>query len=193
MDAKPFQLSKLGSNPNDWIEATVDIAVNILKHRLKTLNFYNDEGKKVNDLITRELLGRSIWKYSEAFGKFKGCPFWSVKAYNLFFKQKSSSVGVLGKYLRHEHTFPQRLLIEKMWSLKDPTNENIRELYDKFAVATVITKEENDKLNSREIGLRIATIDENNVQLRYNNPKIKIYMVKNPLNKMFFNYHCNLM
>lgn len=50
-----------------------------------------------------------------------------------------------------------------------------------------------DKLNSRETGLRIATIDENNVQLRYNNPKIKIYMVKNPLNKMFFNYHCNLM
>mgnify|MGYP000844834777 FL=1 len=193
MDAKPFQLSKLGSNPNDWIEATVDIAVNILKHRLKTLNLYNDEGKKVNDLITRELLGRSIWKYSEAFGKFKGCPFWSVKAYNLFFKQKSSSVGVLGKYLRHEHTFPQRLLIEKMWSLKDPTNKNIRELYDKFAVATVITKEENDKLNSREIGLRIATIDENNIWLRYNNPKIKIYMVKNPLDNMFFNYHYNLM
>jgi len=94
MDAKPFQLSKLGSNPNDWIEATVDIAVNILKHRLKTLNLYNDEGKKVNDLITRELLGRSIWKYSEAFGKFKGCPFWSVKAYNLFFKQNSSPEGV---------------------------------------------------------------------------------------------------
>ena len=81
-------------------------------------------------------------------------------------------------------------VIEKMWSLKDPTNKNIRELYDKFAVATVITKEENDKLNSRETGLRIATIDENNIWLRYNNPKIKIYMV---LNNMFFNYHYNLM
>ena len=27
----------------------------------------------------------------------------------------------------------------------------------------------------------------------YNNPKIKIYMVKNPLDNMFFNYHYNLM
>jgi len=124
MDTKPFELGRPGSDPNDWINSTVDIAVNILVHRLKTLKFYKDGGKKVNDLITRELLGRSIWKYSEAYGKFKGCPFWSVKAYNLFFKQKTTSVGILGKYLRHEHTFPQRLLIEKMWSLKDPTTDN---------------------------------------------------------------------
>tara|TARA_Y100000389_G_C17346284_1_gene456010 strand:+ start:154 stop:756 length:603 start_codon:yes stop_codon:yes gene_type:complete len=193
MDTKPFQLSKLGSNPNDWIEATVDIAVNILNHRLKTLSLFSDEGRKVNDLITRELLGRSIWKYSEAYGKFKGCPFWSVKAYNLFFKQKSSSVGVLGKYLRHEHTFPQRLLIEKMWSLKDPTKKNIRELYDKFAVAAVVTKDENDKLNSKDVGLRVSTIDENNIWLRYNNSKIKIYMTENPLGNEFYKNHYHLM
>ena len=31
------------------------------------------------------------------------------------------------------------------------------------------------------------TIDENNIWLRYNNPKIKIYMEKNPLDNMFFN------
>ena len=87
MDSKPFSLGRTGSNPNDWIDSTVDIAVNILSHRLKTLDTYKEEGKKVNDLITRELLGRSIWKYSEAFGKFKGYPFWSVKAYKLFFTQ----------------------------------------------------------------------------------------------------------
>jgi len=193
MDTKPFELGRPGSDPNDWINSTIDIAVNILSHRLKTLKFYKDEGKKVNDLITRELLGRSIWKYSEAYGKFKGCPFWSVKAYNLFLKQKSSSVGILGKYLRHEHTFPQRLLIEKMWSLKDPTKENIRELYDKFAVAAVVTKEENDKLNSKDVGLRVSTIDENNIWLRYNNPKIKIYMMKNPLENQFYKNHYLLM
>ena len=67
MDAKPFQLSKLGSNPNDWIEATVDIAVNILKHRLKTLDLYNDEGKKVNDLAT--LLGKMSVKKSRSTAK----------------------------------------------------------------------------------------------------------------------------
>ena len=73
MDTRPFELGRLGSAPNDWINSTIDIAVNILEHRIKTLDQYSLEGQKVNNLITRELLGRSIWKYSEAFGKFKGC------------------------------------------------------------------------------------------------------------------------
>ena len=193
MDTKPFQLSKLGSNPNDWIEATVDIAVNILNHRLKTLSLFSNEGRKVNDLITRELLGRSIWKYSEAYGKFKGCPFWSVKAYNLFFTPTSSSVGDFGKYLRHDHTFPQRLLIEKMWSLKDPTKKNISEIYAKFAVADVVPTDAHDKLNSKDVGLRVSTIDENNIWLRYNNSKIKIYMTENPLGNEFYKNHYHLM
>ena len=189
MDSKPFSLGRKNSNPNDWIDSTVDIAVNILSHRLKTLDTHKEESKKVNDLITRELLGRSIWKYSEAFGKFKGCPFWSVKAYKLFFTQKSSSSSILGKFLRHEHTFPQRLLIEKLWSLKSPTKDSVRKLYDKYAVATVVTKEENDKLNSREIGLRVTTINEDNIWLRYNNDKIVIKLMQNPLKNIFYDYH----
>lgn len=193
MDTRPFELGRLGSAPNDWINSTIDIAVNILEHRIKTLDQYSLEGQKVNNLITRELLGRSIWKYSEAFGKFKGCPFWSEKAYKLFITNNSSSVGKLGKYLRHEHTYPQRLLIEKLWKIKKPNKKIVRELYDKFAVATVITKEENDKLNSKEIGLRVATIDENNIWLRYNNSKIKIKIIKNPLNNIFYKNHYNQM
>ena len=189
METKPFQLGRSNSKPEDWINSTIDIAVNILSHRLKTMNDYAEESMRVNNLITREILGRCIWKYSEAFGKFKGCPFWSVKAYKLFFTQKSSSSSILGKILRHEHTFPQRLLIEKLWSLKSPTKDSVRKLYDKYAVATVVTKEENDKLNSREIGLRVTTINEDNIWLRYNNDKIVIKLMQNPLKNIFYDYH----
>jgi len=189
MDTKLFQLGRTNSKPEDWINSTIDIAVNILTHRIKTMNGYSKESMRVNDLITREILGRTIWKYSEAFGKFKGCPFWSVNAYEFYISQKTKPTPLIAKNLRHEHTFPQILLIRKMWNLKNPTKKIIRELYDEYAIATVVTKEENLKLNSSAVGLRSATIDEGNIWLRYNNDRIKIKVMKNPLDNMFYNYH----
>ena len=76
-----------------------------------------------------------------------------------------------------------------MWKLKDPTIQKIRELYNEYAVATVVTKEENLKLNSSVVGLRSETIDENNIWLRYNNDRIKIKVMKNPLENIFYKYH----
>ena len=189
METKPFQLGRTNSKPKDWINSTVDIAVNILSHRLKTINDYSKESMRVNDLITKEILGRTIWKYSEAFGKFKGCPFWSVKAYDFYTSQKSKPTTLIAKNLRHEHTFPQKLLVTKMWNLKTPSKKIIRELYDEYAIATVVTKEENLKLNSTAVGLRSNTINESNIWLRYNNDRIKIKVMKNPLGNMFYNYH----
>ena len=53
--------------------------------------------------------------------------------------------------------------------------------------------EENNKLNSKDVGLRVSTIDEKNIWLRYNNPKIKIYMMENPLENQFYKNHYLLM
>ena len=61
MDTKPFELGRTNSNPDDWINSTVDITVNILNHRNKTKNDYSKESMRVNDLITRELFGIFIW------------------------------------------------------------------------------------------------------------------------------------
>ena len=69
-DTKPFELGRTNSNPDDWINSSVDINVNILNHRSKTKNDYSKESMRVNDLITRELLGRCE-KYSEAFVNLK--------------------------------------------------------------------------------------------------------------------------
>jgi len=30
MDTRPFELGRLGSAPKDWVDSTIDIAVNIL-------------------------------------------------------------------------------------------------------------------------------------------------------------------
>ena len=193
MSSNPFELGRTNSTPDDWINSTADIAVNILLHRKNTINSYSKESFRINELITRELLGRSIWKYSEAYGKFKGCPFWSVKAYNYYISQQSKSSSKLAKNLRHEHTYPQILLIEKMKKLEKPTIKKIRELYDKYAIATVITKEENLKLNSSKVGLRSNTISDDNIWLRYNNNKIQIRVKKNPLKNKFYENHLKKM
>jgi len=193
METKPFQLGRSNSKPEDWINSTIDIAVNILSHRLKTMNDYAEESMRVNNLITREILGRCIWKYSEAFGKFKGCPFWSIEAYNFYIGQKSKSTALIAKNLRHEHTYPQILLIKKMWKLNNPTKKIIRALFDQYAIATVVTKEENLKLNSSAVGLRSDTISEKNIWLRYNNDKITIKVMENPIDNIFYKHHYKAM
>ena len=112
-----------------------------------------------------------------------------MKAYDFYNSQKSKPTTLIVKNLRHEHTFPQKLLVKKMWNLKTPSKKIIRELYDEYAIATVVTKEENLKLNSTAVGLRSNTIDESNIWLRYNNDRIKIKVMKNPLDNIFYKYH----
>ncbi len=114
----------IGNRNNDgalnWIKFTIDIALNILNHRLASKKNYTEEKFHVNELITRELLGRNIWKFSEAYGKFRGCPFWSVKAFDHFssMKKHNKTKAECEKNLRHEHVYPQVLLIKKLKNLK---------------------------------------------------------------------------
>ena len=105
----------------------------------------------------------------------------------------SLTVSELAKNLRHEHTFPQRLLIEKMKKLKNPSIKDIKKLFEMYAIATVVTKDENTLLNSKGVGLRVSTISENNIWLRYNNQKIKIMIKQNPLQNRFYDFHLNKM
>jgi hypothetical protein len=191
MNTRPFE-KKSKHKPDDWINSTINIAVNILSHRNETINNYLKNSMEVNELITRELLGRTIWKYSEAYGKFEGCPFWSVKAYDYYIlaKSKKKKRQEINANLRHEHIFPQILLINKIKKLKKPTIKIVRDLYDNYAIATIVTKDENDKLNKKKYAdLSRTTIDENNIWLRYNNERIKIKVMKNPLENRFYKHH----
>ena len=188
MDSIPFDVSRRDiSSSKNWIKFTIDIALNILNHRIKSIKNFSKEEFNINEQITRELLGRNIWKYSEAFGKFKGCPFWSVNAYNQFLlmkKEKKSKVEC-EKNLRHEHVYPQILLIKKLKELKKPKLNVLEKLFKEYAIATVVTKDENNLLN--KAGLRTSTISDNNIWFRYKNVKIKVK--SNPTNNEFYKNH----
>ncbi len=190
MDSIPFDVSRRDIlSSENWINFTLDIALNILNHRIKTIKNFSKEEFNINEQITRELLGRNIWKYSEAFGKFKGCPFWSVNAYNQFLlmKKQKKSKAECEKNLRHEHVYPQILLIKKLKDLKKPTLNVLEKLFQKYAIATVVTKDENNLLN--KAGLRTSTISDDNIWLRYNNKNVEIKIKHNPTNNEFFKYH----
>ena len=184
-----FNIGRIKHNPKSWIKSTIDITVNSLIYRKKILEQYHTEDFKVFELITRELLGRNIWKYSEAYGKFKGCHFWSIDALKLYETSKNKSLAKVANKLRHEHTYPQILLINKLKNLEEINYKVVENLFKKYAVATVVTKEENEKLNSRDVGLRTATISDDNIWLRYNNKKFKIKIAMNRSKNLFFEYH----
>ena len=188
MDSIPFDVSRRDiSSSKNWIKFTIGIALNILNHRIKTIKNFSKEEFNINEQITRELLGRNIWKYSEAFGKFKGCPFWSVNAYNhfLLMKKQKKSKAECEKNLRHEHVYPQILLIKKLKELKKPKLNVLEKLFKEYAIATVVTKDENNLLN--KAGLRTSTISDNNIWFRYKNVKIKVKL--NPTNNEFYKNH----
>jgi len=191
MSDSPFKV--IGNRNNDgalnWIKFTIDIALNILDHRLKSKINYTEKEFHVNELITRELLGRNIWKFSEAYGKFSGCPFWSVKAFNHFLsmKKNNNTKAECEKNLRHEHVYPQILLIKKLKDLKKPSHKILEDLFKRYAIAAVITKDENDLLNKAK--LRTLTISDENIWKRYNNKDVKIKIKNNTLNNDFFKYH----
>ena len=188
MDSIPFDVSRRDiSSSKNWIKFTIDIALNILNHRIKSIKNFSKEEFNINEQITRELLGRNIWKYSEAFGKFKGCPFWSVNAYNQFLlmKKQKKSKAECEKNLRHEHVYPQILLIKKLKELKKPKLNVLEKLFKEYAIATVVTKDENNLLN--KAGLRTSTISDNNIWSRYKNVKIKVK--SNPTNNEFYKNH----
>jgi hypothetical protein len=191
MSDSPFKV--IGNRNNDgalnWIKFTIDIALNILSHRLISKINYTEEEFHINELITRELLGRNIWKFSEAYGKFRGCPFWSVKAFDHFvsMKKQNKTKAEYEKNLRHEHVYPQILLIKKLKDLKKPSFKTLEDLFKKYAIAAVITKDENDLLNKAK--LRTLTISDENIWKRYNNKDVQIKIKNNSLNNDFFKYH----
>jgi len=194
MDNIPFVISRRDiSSSTNWIKFTIGIALNILNHRIKTIKNFSKEEFNINEQITRELLGRNIWKYSEAFGKFKGCPFWSINAYNQFLlmKKQKKSKAECEKNLRHEHVYPQILLIKKLKDLKKPTFNILEKLFKEYAIAAVVTKDENNLLNKAR--LRITTISDNNIWLRYNNKNVEIKIKHNPTTNEFFKYHLSKM
>lgn len=76
----------------------------------------------------------------------------------------------------HEHTFPFRLLRDKLMSLKDVNFESVSSILDKFHVVTKITYEEDQKLKKNGLNLDMPSDwDSKNPFARYEAVGISIY------------------
>jgi len=106
-------------------------------------------------------------------------------------KKEKKSKAECEKNLRHEHVYPQILLIKKLKDLKKPTFKILDKLFKEYAIAAVVTKDENNLLNKAR--LRISTISDDNIWLRYNNNNVEIKIKHNPTNNEFFKYHLSKM
>jgi hypothetical protein len=136
-------------------------------------------------LNRRELADELIWKWTEATGKYVGCPYWSVRAKSLFdevaatFKEKLSlteavkladrlSAKGLESRIIHEHVYPRGDL-RKL--LRRP-GANVRDLLERLGVSCVVLGSE-DRAIARG-GIKC----EENPWKRYTATEVKL--VDNP-------------
>ncbi len=79
--------------------------------------------------------------------KYVGQPFWSKKAIYQYLIAKLDNYHSREKGLRHEHSIPIKLLIQKAWEFPTEVSSLIR----KYSRAVILTKEEDDSL--KKLGL----------------------------------------
>jgi hypothetical protein len=85
----------------------------------------------------RALLSHTIWMWTEAAGKYRGCRYWTPAALEIRRERRR---------LRHEHIVPRKDLIEALHKLADPTPDAVRDLYSRMAMACIVTVAEHDRL-----------------------------------------------
>ena len=84
-----------------------------------------------------------LWVWSEFDGKHVGCRYWSVAAK----ATESRREGLI-----HEHLVPREVVRQKIFGLRNPTQEAVRRTLKTWCVGVVVTKTEDEKLNN--LGLR---------------------------------------
>jgi hypothetical protein len=80
------------------------------------------------------------WVWTEFHGKYRGCPHWTKMARMQRHLHRNEG-------LRHEHAVPKSVVIKMLFDLHAPTEEQVREICERFLIGVVVTREENDVLN----------------------------------------------
>lgn len=101
---------------------------------------------QINDLSYAAkfaVVAEAIWVWSEFYGKYKGCLYWSEAAL---------SAEQVPNTLVHEHAIPRKILTGLLMEMKKPSKESVMRLLSKFCIGVVVTKSEDKALNAA--GLR---------------------------------------
>jgi hypothetical protein len=86
------------------------------------------------------VIAETLWVWSEFDGKYKGCKYWSERAW----ARRDDKT----KMLRHDHAVPKKILIAELRKLSGTaTPDQIERLLGSYCIGVVITKEEDDLLN----------------------------------------------
>ncbi len=133
--------------PDDFRQSVINLAVEFLLYRqqVRRSSFYNNACEK----ILSEQFSILLWKYTEASGKYVGCPYWSVKAKESFEDTSNGATSSMppSKKLRHEHLVPRKILTDMFFSLDDISPESVLYIFQKYCIGVVITAEEDVLLN----------------------------------------------
>lgn len=91
------------------------------------------------------VMDQAIWVWSEFDGKYEGCKYWSKNA-EAFPKSDAR------KNLVHEHLVPRKVIRQKLLSFENLTASVVRSVLEAWCIGVVVTKEEDQRLNSLKLG-----------------------------------------
>jgi hypothetical protein len=161
---------EMAKNPEAERQSVAELTTLLLQERQRrtTNASYNKENNKH---IRRTISHVLLWEHSEAEGeKYKGCRYWSegaVQSLKKHGKVVTSRTLFGGDALLHEHRFPRKQLIDKLFSITKPTVSNVRTLLDKLNIAVIVTVDEHKELSKFEG-------DESGPWSRYDNAGILV-------------------
>jgi hypothetical protein len=130
------------------------------------LREYHDATDETYKTVLYDLIDVTLWRHSEANGKYLGCSKWSVAAIESFHRHGGVVTSVAkfgGDALRHDHMLPRRVVLPRLLAL-DGGEQLVRAELDRLNVGAVITAREDYCLT--ELGLR-AEGDPNDLEKRY--------------------------
>jgi hypothetical protein len=157
-------------NPEEERQSAAELITLLLQERERRLE--SKTYSKVNDNHIRRTISHVLlWKHSEAEGnKYKDCRYWSegaIQSEKRYGKVITNKNLCGGDALRHEHLFPRKQLIIKLFSIEKPDIREVREILDRLNIAVIVTIDE-DKLLGRIEG------NESNPWKRYENAGVKV-------------------
>ncbi len=113
------------------------------------------------------VLSEATWVWTEFEGKYVGCEHWSEAAWRIRDQRKM---------LVHEHVIPKSIIIQRLIALAPKaTAGSVNELLTTYCKGAVITKEEDNRLNTKGLRSKMpAGWDETDVWARYTQAAINI-------------------
>lgn len=83
------------------------------------------------------------WLWTEFYGKYTGCPFWSKNALQYLLETEQMKA----KILRHDHIVPRNMIIKRLLYGQQMKREDLLSFLDENLIGCVLLKEEDSYLN----------------------------------------------